>query len=46
MHQAYQKMLDFNKQNKELQDVYKNMQLWQIKNSSNCQGVFYPSSQL
>lgn len=46
MHASYQKMLDFNRSRSEVKDVYKQMQLWQLKNSDNCQGVFYPSSML
>lgn len=42
MHPAYQKMLDFNRQHPESKDIYKQMQLWHLKNN-NQDGVFFPT---
>lgn len=44
MHTAFTKMLDFNRKHTESKEVYRQMQLWQLKNGGvNTQGLFYPS---
>lgn len=45
-HPAYQKLLDFNRQHPDSKEVYRQMQLWQLKNGGATDGLFYPSSHL
>lgn len=44
-HPAYQKLLDFNRQHPDSKEIYRQMQLWQLKNGAG-DGLFYPSSYL